>query len=250
MSASPTDLPLARVVSFRPRRHALTPKQQRAWDTCWPQWGAEVPPFDHGPGGIASGVPPRGQDVPPPLDTATWFGRDAPLVLEIGSGTGAATVAMAAAEPEVDVLAVEVYRPGIAQLFQHCERAGVTWVRALHGDAVTVLRYLLAPGSLTAVRVFFPDPWPKRKHLQRRLLQPATVSLIASRLRPGGVFHAATDIAGYAEQIARAGDAEPRLARLDGPAPVSLDRPVTKFEGRAVRAEVAVTELVWGRLAP
>ncbi len=241
---------MARVVSFRPRRDALTANQQRTWDTRWPHWGALVPFFDHGPGGIAGGVPPPGQVPPGPLDTAAWFGRNAPLVLEIGSGTGTATAVMAAAEPDVDVLAVEVYRPGIAQLFAHCERAGVTNVRALHGDAVTVLRHLLGPGSLAAVRVFFPDPWPKRKHRERRLLQPAVLALIASRLRPGGVFHAATDIADYAEQIARTGDAEPLLSRLVGPTAVSLVRPVTKFEGRAVRAEVAVTDLVWGRLAP
>jgi len=155
---------MARVVSFRPRRDALTANQQRTWDTRWPHWGALVPFFDHGPGGIAGGVPPPGQVLPAPLDTAAWFGRNAPLVLEIGSGTGTATAVMAATEPDVDVLAVEVYRPGIAQLFAHCERAGVTNVRALHGDAVTVLRHLLGPGSLAAVRVFFPDPWPKRKH--------------------------------------------------------------------------------------
>lgn len=239
---------MARVVSFRPRRDALTANQQLAWDRCWPVWGALVPPFDHGPGGIGAGVPPEGQVVPGRLDTDGWFGRSAPLVLEVGFGTGTATAVMAAAEPDVDVVAVEVYRPGIAQLFQHCERTGATNVRALHGDAHTVLRYLLAPRSLTAVRVFFPDPWPKRKHLPRRLLQPAMVSLMASRLRPGGVLHVATDIADYAEQVARAGDAEALLARLDGPAPVSLQRPVTKFEGRAVAAEVAITDLVWGRL--
>ena len=239
---------MARVVSFRPRRDALTANQQGAWDRRWPQWGAVVPPFDHGPGGIGAGVPPEGQVVPGRLDTAAWFGRRAPLVLEVGFGTGTATVAMAAAEPTVDVLAVEVYRPGIAQLFQHCERAGATNVRALHGDALTVLRHLLGPDSLTAVRVFFPDPWPKRKHLPRRLLQPAVVHLVASRLRPGGVLHVATDAADYAEQIARTGDAEPLLTRLTGPAPVSLERPVTKFEGRAVAAEVAITDLVWGRL--
>ena len=242
--------PMARVISFRPRRHALTANQQRTWDDCWPRWGAEVPPFDHGGGGISSSAPPPGQQVPPRLDTAAWFGRHAPLVCEIGFGTGTATAAMAAAEPDVDVLAVEVYRPGIAQLFGHCERAHVTWVRALHGDAVTVLRHLLGPGSLTAVRVYLPDPWPKRKHRGRRLLQPDMVSLIASRLSQGGVLHVATDDADYAGQIRRTGDADPVLAALTGPAPVSLHRPVTKFENRAVAAKMAVTDLVWGRLPP
>ncbi len=239
---------LARVVSFRPRREALTSSQQRAWDACWPAWGADVPPFDHGPGGIAASTPPPGQAVPERLDTAAWFGRDAPLVLEIGFGTGSATAVMAAAEPDVDVLGVEVYTPGVAQLFSHLRRLEVRCVRVLRGDAITVLTHLLAPGSLTGVRVFFPDPWPKRRHHERRLLQPATMALIASRLRPGGVLHAATDIADYATTIARAGDGEPTLTRLEGPAPISLQRPVTKFEGRAVRDEVAITDLVWGRL--
>ena len=239
---------MARVVSYRPRREALSARQQRAWDTWWPVWGARVPYFDHGPGGIGSGVPPAGQSVPARLDTAAWFGRDAPLVLEIGFGTGTATARMAAAEPDVDVLGVEVYTPGIAQLFGHCAAAQVSWVRALHGDAVTVLRHLLAPGSLAGVRVFFPDPWPKRRHVGRRLLQPAVVALIASRLAPGATLHVATDIDDYAEQIRAAGDGEALLGPPPRDAPVSLRRPITKFERRANAAGSTVTDLVWGRL--
>ena len=113
------------------------------------------------------------------------------------------------------MIAVEVYRRGLAQLLSGIDREGVTNIRLIRGDAVDVLDHLIAPGSLSGVRVFFPDPWPKARHHKRRLLQPETVAMIADRLRPGGVLHAATDHAGYAEQIAEVGDAEPRLTRLD-----------------------------------
>ena len=157
----------------------------------------------------------RDADGPAPqLDTESWFGRSAPVVLEIGSGTGTSTLAMAKAEPHIDVVAVEVYRRGLAQLLSAIDREGVTNIRLVRGDGVDVLEHMFGPDSLTGVRVFFPDPWPKARHHKRRLLQPATVALIADRLRPGGVLHAATDHAGYAEQIAEVGDAEPRLRRV------------------------------------
>ena len=122
---------------------------------------------------------------------------------------------MAQAEPDLDVVAVEVYRRGLAQLLSGIDREGVTNIRLIRGDGVDVLEHMFGPDSLTGVRVFFPDPWPKARHHKRRLLQPATVALIADRLRPGGVLHAATDHAGYAEHIAEVGDAEPRLRRVD-----------------------------------
>ena len=137
------------------------------------------------------------------------------MVLEIGCGTGTSTLAMAKAEPDIDVVAVEVYRRGLAQLLSAIDREAVTNIRLIRGDGVDVLEHMFGPESLTGVRVFFPDPWPKARHHKRRLLQPATVALIADRLRPGGVLHAATDHAGYAEQIAEVGDAEPRLRRVD-----------------------------------
>jgi tRNA (guanine-N7-)-methyltransferase len=170
-------------------------------------------------------------------------------VLEIGCGTGVSTVAMAASEPDLDVIAVEVYRRGLAQLLTGIEREGLTNVRLIRGDGVDVLEHLLAPASLTGVRVFFPDPWPKVRHHKRRLLQPATVALIADRLRPGGILHAATDHPGYAEQIGEVGDAEPALRRLSGDIspdlPISVRRPVTKYEGKAQLAGSAVAEFIW-----
>jgi tRNA (guanine-N7-)-methyltransferase len=222
----------ARVTSFRTRRSTLSASQQATWERRWPELGMHA----------------RDADGPAPrLDTESWFGRSAPIVLEIGSGTGVSTLAMAKAEPQLDVVAVEVYRRGLAQLLSAIDREGVTNIRLVRGDGVDVLEHMFGPDSLTGVRVFFPDPWPKARHHKRRLLQPGTVALIADRLRPGGVLHAATDHAGYAEQIAEVGDAEPRLRRVNPSQllPMSVQRPVTKYEGKAHHAGSAVAELLW-----
>jgi tRNA (guanine-N7-)-methyltransferase len=159
---------------------------------------------------------------------------------------------MARSEPNVDVIAVEVYRRGLAQLLSAIDREDATNIRLIRGDAVDVLEQLLGSGLLSGVRVFFPDPWPKARHHKRRLLQPETVALIADRLRPGGILHAATDHPGYAEQIAEVGDAEPLLARLDANAEpvISVVRPTTKYENKAQDAGSAVTELLWERTRP
>ncbi|MDT5282171.1 MAG: tRNA (guanine-N7-)-methyltransferase [Mycobacterium sp.] len=221
-----------RVASFRTRRSTLSGGQQATWERLWPEMGMHARDGD--------GAAPR-------LDTESWFGRSAPVVLEIGSGTGISTLAMGQAEPHLDVVAVEVYRRGLAQLLSAMDREGVTNIRLVRGDAVDVLEHMFGPDSLTGVRVFFPDPWPKARHHKRRLLQPATVALIADRLRPGGVLHTATDHAGYAEQIAEVGDAEPRLRRVTAwdTLPISVQRPVTKYEGKAQHAGSAVAELLW-----
>ncbi|MGH3560376.1 MAG: tRNA (guanosine(46)-N7)-methyltransferase TrmB [Mycobacterium sp.] len=220
--------------SFRSRRSALSDAQQQTWQRLWPHLGTE-------------GHRPQRPGTSGPLDLHGWFGRDAPVVLEIGSGTGTSTVTMARAEPDVDVVAVEVYRRGLAQLLCAIERENVDNIRLIRGDALDVLEHLIAPVSLTGVRVFFPDPWPKARHHKRRLLQPATIALIAERLRPGGVLHAATDHPGYAEQIAEAGDAGPRLRRAAPGAalPISVVRPTTKYEAKARDAGSTVTELLW-----
>ncbi|MGH8883432.1 MAG: tRNA (guanine(46)-N(7))-methyltransferase TrmB, partial [Stackebrandtia sp.] len=142
---------------------------------------------------------------------------------------------------------------------QHIEREEIGNIRLLRGDAVDVLENMIAPESLTGVRVFFPDPWPKVRHHKRRLLQPATLALIADRLRPGGVLHVATDHADYAEHIAEVGAGEPQLVGLNGTtggnpadpatdAVIGLERPVTKFESKAHRAGSAITEFIWGRI--
>src|SRR5262249_41454990 len=141
------------------------------------------------------------------LDTQRWFGRSAPVVLEIGSGAGTSTAAMAQQEPRLNVVAVEVYRRGPAQLLRTIEPDNITNIRLIRGDGLDVLEHMFGPESLLGVRVFFPDPWPKSRHHKRRLLQPETIAVIADRLVDGGVLHAATDHPGYAEQIANAGDA-------------------------------------------
>jgi tRNA (guanine-N7-)-methyltransferase len=223
-----------RVTSFRTRRTTLSAAQQATWERLWPEVGMHA----------------RDGDGPAPaLDTETWFGRSAPIVLEIGCGAGTSTLAMAQAEPDIDVVAVEVYKRGLAQLLSGIARENVPNIRLIRGDGVDVLEYMFGPASLTGVRVFFPDPWPKARHHKRRLLQPVTMALIADRLRPGGVLHAATDHAGYAEHIAAVGDAEPRLRRVSAQdaLPMSVERPVTKYEGKAQHAGSAVAELMWER---
>lgn len=221
-----------RVTAYRFRRGTLRPGQQRNWEEHWSTYGRNV-----------------ADDV---VDPQQWFGRSAPLVVEIGSGTGTSTAAMAAAEPDVDVIAVEVYQPGLAQLLGMILREELDNVRMIRGDGVDVLTNMIAPASLTGVRVFFPDPWPKARHHKRRLLQSGTFALIASRLRPGGVLHVATDHADYAAWIDETGDAEPSLERLDAVThaahvPFTLERPVTKFEGKGLEEERAITEFLWRR---
>ncbi|ORB85054.1 tRNA (guanosine(46)-N7)-methyltransferase TrmB [Mycobacterium kansasii] len=219
--------------SFRSRRAALSSAQQQTWERRWPALGVD-----------ALGASPHRV----PLDTRAWFGRDAPLVLEIGCGSGTSTLAMAHAEPHLDVIAVEIYRRGLAQLLCAIDSANVTNIRLIRGNGIDVLKDLVTSNSLSGVRVFFPDPWPKVRHHKRRLLQPATIALIADRLIPAGVLHAATDHPGYAEHIAAAGDAEPRLIRADprtDSLPISVVRPTTKYETKAQDAGSAVSELVW-----
>jgi tRNA (guanine-N7-)-methyltransferase len=221
-----------RVTSFRSRRSALSDAQQDTWDRRWPVLGRDARTRE-GPAGL--------------LDTASWFGRCAPVVLEIGCGAGTSTAAMAQHEPHLDVVAVEVYRRGLAQLLRTIEREHITNIRLVRGDGLDVLEDMFGPESLLGVRVFFPDPWPKARHHKRRLLQPATVALIADRLVPGGVLHAATDHAGYAEQIARVGDDEPLLRRVQATEvlPISVRRPITKYETKAQDAGSPVAELLW-----
>ncbi|WP_442970571.1 tRNA (guanosine(46)-N7)-methyltransferase TrmB [Rhodococcus sp. MEB064] len=224
-----------RVTSFRSRRGALTEPQQASWDRMWPVIGRDV--------------------ADEPLDPESWFGRSAPVVLEIGSGTGTAALAMAAREPQVDLIAVEVYRPGIAQTVQGIERDSLGNVRILRGDAADVLENMVSPASLAGIRVFFPDPWPKARHHKRRFLKAETFALMADRLEPGGILHVATDHADYAEWIEEVGDAEPALTRLPFDAErrtvegssLSVDRPVTKFEGKAQQVGRPTNEFVWIR---
>ena len=183
------------------------------------------------------------------LDPAAVFGRVAPLVVEIGFGMGAATAAIAAATPEVDFLGIEVHPPGIGALLQRIEEAKLANVRIVQHDAVEVLEAMIAPASLAGAHVFFPDPWPKKRHHKRRLIQPAFVRLLASRLAAGATLHCATDWEPYAEQMLAVLAAEPSLVNTAGSGFASRPdtRPLTKFEQRGIDLGHGVRDLVVAR---
>ncbi|MDT7787716.1 MAG: tRNA (guanine-N7-)-methyltransferase [Pseudonocardiales bacterium] len=220
------------IVSFVQRGERMTVGQERAWDTYWEKMGNDVKSLPEGP-----------------LDFDTWFGRSAPVLLEIGSGMGETTSQLVAAAPELNYVAVEVYKPGLAQLLLRGEHlGGLDNLRVLRGDAVDLLTDHIAPASLHGVRIFFPDPWPKKKHHKRRLVQPEFVSLLASRLEPGGVLHLATDWENYADQMLEVCSGERLLTNMyDGWAPRPDWRPVTKFEQRAVNEDRVSHDLMFKR---
>ncbi|WP_245645417.1 tRNA (guanosine(46)-N7)-methyltransferase TrmB [Pseudonocardia acaciae] len=208
----------------------MTEGQRHAWERWWPEYGLDL----------------MSPDAPGPLDLDGWFGRTAPVVLEIGPGTGESTAAMAAAAPETNHLAVEVYRPGLAQLLMRIAEFGLTNLRLLRADVVPVLRDRIGPDTLAGIRVYFPDPWPKRRHHKRRLIQPEFVALAASRLAPDGVLHLATDWTHYADQMRAVCDAEPTLR--GGTVPRPDWRPLTKFERRARAEGREVRDLLYRRV--
>jgi len=217
--------------TFKPRRGRITAAQSNALDRLWPRWGFEIP---------AEGAE---------LDLAALYGRVAPLQLEIGCGMGDAVVAMAAARPEHDFLAVDVHTPGLGNVLRMAERGGLTNIRAASGDALDLLRAQVPSDSLEAVHVYFPDPWPKARHHKRRIVRPDVVSLIADRLRVDGSLYCATDWAEYAEEMLAVLSAEPWLRnRHSGFAPRPTHRPVTKFEARAVREGREVFDLSFTRI--
>ena len=184
-----------------------------------------------------------------PLDLPALFGRTASLVVEVGSGMGEATAAMAAADPARDVLAVDVHVQGLGRLLRRAEDEGLRNVRVAEGDAVVLLRDMLPPDSVDEVRVYFPDPWPKARHVKRRLVQAAFADLVASRLRLGGVLHVATDWPPYAEQLRAVLGAHPSFTVVrEGERPEH--RPVTRFEQRGLDAGRPSYDLVVRRDPP
>ncbi len=183
-----------------------------------------------------------------PLDLATVFGRRAPLILEIGFGMGEGLAETAAAHSENDYLGVEVHTPGVGALLKQIGERNLANVRIVQHDAVDVLTHMLAPASLAGVHIFFPDPWHKKRHHKRRLIQPPLVSLLASRLAPGGYIHLATDWQDYAEQMLAVLGAEPLLENTVADyAPRPATRPLTKFEQRGLRLGHGVWDLVFRR---
>ena len=209
--------------SYVLRQGRTTPAQQRALQALSPAWAIEYRP---------SAL--RFEDA---------FGRHSPVVLEIGSGMGETTAQIAAANPGVDYLAVEVHGPGVGSLLQRIDREGLKNLRVIRHDAVEVLRDMIPEASLAGIHLFFPDPWPKKRHHKRRLVQPAFAALAASRLAPGGHLHAATDWPEYAAQIDEVLRAEPLLE----PSPRPRTRPETKFEQRGLRLGHPVRDLCFRR---
>jgi tRNA (guanine-N7-)-methyltransferase len=215
--------------SFVLRAGRMGPGQQRALQTLGPRF---LLPFQ-----------------PQPLDLAATFGRDAPTVLEIGFGMGDATAQIAAALPQTNFLAVEVHAPGVGALLKRIGEQGLTNLRLVQHDAVEVLQQMVPPDSLAGVHIYFPDPWHKKRHHKRRLLQPEFVARLATHLAPGGYLHCATDWQPYAEQMLQVLSAEPRLRNTaEGYAPRPPWRPQTKFETRGLKLGHGVWDLLFRRV--
>ena len=192
------------------------------------------------------GIPYR----PEPLDLTAVFGRTAPRILEIGCGMGETTAKIAQANPQNDYFGLEVHVPGVGALCKLIAEKGLSNLRIGQHDAVEVVRDMLPPDSLDGVHVFFPDPWHKKRHHKRRLIQGPFVALLASRLKPGGYFHCATDWEEYAMQMLDVLSAEPTLANTaEGFAPRPEYRPLTKFENRGLRLGHGVWDVIFQRRA-
>ncbi len=216
------------VLTYTRRGSRLGTRQEAAWGRRRDEWW----------------IPDEAVDQPG-FDLRSWFGREAPLVVEIGCGVGEATVALAATRPSYDVLGFEVWHPGVADTFWRMEQAGISNVRMVSVDAVWSTEHLLDPGSVDELWTFFPDPWPKQRHHRRRLVSPEFAALAATRLAPGAVWRLATDWAAYAEQMAEVLDAEPLLE--GGVTARWQDRPLTRFERRGLEAGRSITDLTYRR---
>ena len=214
--------------SYVLRQGRFSPGQQRAYAALLPRFG------------ISYGTKP--------VDLDQAFGRHAPVVVEVGSGMGETTARIAAENPGIDYLAIEVHAPGIGSLLRQVGEARLTNVRVVRHDAVEVLRDMIPAGSLSAIHVFFPDPWPKKRHHKRRLLQPDFAMLAASRLAPGGLLHVATDWQEYADHVLAVFSATPGLANtVEGFAPRPATRPETKFEKRGIKLGHGVWDVIFAR---
>jgi tRNA (guanine-N7-)-methyltransferase len=181
-----------------------------------------------------------------PLDVDRAFGRHAPTIFEIGFGMGETTAKIAGGMPEKNFIGVEVHTPGVGSLLKLIGEQGLTNLRLIQHDAFEVITHMIAPAWLAGAHVFFPDPWHKARHNKRRLIQPPFVSLLASRIAPGGYLHCATDWQEYAEQMLEVLGAEPTLKNTaEGYAPRPDYRPVTKFENRGLKLGHGVWDLVF-----
>jgi len=221
--------PFRRIRSFVRREGRLTPGQARALERWLPEYG--LPEDDR------------------PLDFPSVFGRNAPTLLEIGFGNGDALLEVARRHPEWNFIGIEVHRPGVGHLLKHAGEQDVRNLRVSSRDAVEVLEQQIPDESLERAMLYFPDPWPKKRHHKRRIVQPAFVRLIARKLAPGGEFHLATDWENYAEHMR---DVLESTSEFESTAPGAFasrpaDRPLTKFEQRGQRLGHGVWDLVYRR---
>jgi tRNA (guanine-N7-)-methyltransferase len=212
--------------SFVLRQGRTTPAQHRGLEELFPRYGLSL---SH-----------------EPMDAAKIFGRKAPLVLEIGSGMGETTAAIAAAHPEADFIAVEVHGPGVGSLLNRIHSIELKNLRVIRHDAIEVLERMVGDGTLAAIHLFFPDPWPKKRHHKRRLVQPAFVCLMEQKLRAGGVVHLATDWPEYADQMAVVFSENSSFVEAEAG---FATRPVTKFETRGVKLGHPIRDLFFRRKA-
>ena len=231
MTATPTIAPAPHprpVRSFVLRQGRMSPAQQRAIDELLPRFGVAF--------------------TPSALDLDSLFARRAPTILEIGFGMGETTAAIAAARPQHNFLGIEVHGPGVGGLLKRIGELGLANVRVIRHDAVEVIAAMIPHASLAGIHVFFPDPWPKKRHHKRRLLNSGFVHELALRLIPGGYLHAATDWTDYAEEMLATLSAEPLLANtVAGFAPRPGYRPLTKFETRGLRLGHQVRDVIFRR---
>ncbi|WP_187285605.1 tRNA (guanosine(46)-N7)-methyltransferase TrmB [Streptomyces sp. ME109] len=221
-----------RIRSFQPRRSRVTTGQADALQRLWPKWGLDI----------------DGQRV---IDLAELFGAGLPVVLEIGFGMGEATARMATEDPGTGILAVDVHTPGQGNLLNLADQNGLSNIRVGNGDAIILLREMLPPDSLSGLRVYFPDPWPKKRHHKRRLIQPEFLDLAATRLAPGALVHCATDWEPYAEQMLEVLTAHPAFENTapdGGFAPRPAFRPLTRFEGQGLEKGHVVNDLLFRRV--
>jgi tRNA (guanine-N7-)-methyltransferase len=216
--------------SYVLRQGRFSPGQQRAYAEWLPKLGVPYAPV--------------------PLDFPALFGRTAPVVVEVGSGMGETTALIARENPDTDYLAIEVHAPGVGSLLKRLAEESIGNVRVVQHDAVEVLREMVPAASLAGLHVFFPDPWPKKRHHKRRLLQPALAILLARKLKAGGLLHLATDWQDYAEQMWDVLDATPGLRNRAGPrgsVPRPEWRPQTHFETRGQKLGHGVWDLLYDR---
>lgn len=212
--------------SFVHRRAHITPSQQEALQRLMPMWSIAY--------------------RPEPMDLAAAFGRTADTILEIGFGMGETTEKIALARPHDNFLGVEVFNAGVGALLKRIDESSISNLRIIQHDAVEVVRDMIPPRSLAGVHIYFPDPWPKKRHHKRRLIQPEFMHLLSSRLRLGGYIHCATDWEDYARQMLDVLDNEATLVNTaNGYAPRPDYRPLTKFEQRGLRLGHGVWDLIF-----